>query len=451
MEIMSKSTFPAQPADQAQQESRLGDNRVVAVKGLSKSHEYQLDTTMPKVTKANSRAAGLTPTKSGSGNRRIYRSGTKFPWPSNYSKKRKSTSSPSSRSTTSGSTSATSSSIVASISPHAMSMDLYSLLFFNTYDPLLPNPAPSPEQKHQINMLSSLDIFLKTRLGQDDAICGPIAVEGSDAPTIYEAPFVKFWAVHNLFETGQLTEAFTLLDEWCTLIQSMLRTQQPPLLSLLAVMSFEFHKLGKPEIADRVLNFLTSLAEVYLGKRHPLSVMIWCLRASNIADELALPELALERAIKQLSKVEHRHIALLVEDVKFRYSLVLRHRGKIEESVTMLQSMAEDAERVYGPLSTKTMEPLYTRARAYFDAEKNEQGKEAFEAILNRVGNASGWDNTWLRTGSHGRLAQICKRLGYDLQARNHALFALDESVKLNDEAQQKSVWLARFERDKIL
>ena len=448
-----------QAQDQSMEQGSLGTiNRVVAVRRTSEPHEIHEPppkSTMKRIVTSSSKPGSIVLDNRANVGRRLLKSKTKFPWEVNNPKKRKlpsSTPSSSFSDRSQGSNSIDSMIIANMPNRNSMSFDNYAMLFFDTYDPWRPSPAPSPEQKHQVNMLSSLDIFLKTRLRQDDSVCGPIAVEGDEVqPTIYEKPFTKFWAVHNLLETGKIPEAFTALDEWCEIIQMMLKSQQPPLISLLSVMSFEFNNLNKPEIADKVLNFLTSAAEVYFGKRHPLSVMIWCLRASNKGAEVALPELALERAVKQLGKMDHKHIALLLEDVKYRYAQVLRQRGKIEESVLILRGMAEDNERTYGSLSSKAMEPLYTIGRTYYDAESNPQAKEAFEAILQRVGESPGLDNTWLRTGSHGRLAQICKRLGYDLQARHHALTALNESFNLNDECQQRSVWLTRFERDKIL
>lgn len=337
------------------------------------------------------------------------------------------------------------------------SFDAYSMFFLDGYSPLGGMPAPSAEQKHQINMLSSMDMFLKARLQQDDSVCGPLAVEQKgEGPftfsTIFEVPFQKFWAVFYLLEAGKMEEAFEALDDWCEYIRDMLKSQQPPLISLMSMMYDEFRQLGRPEIAEKVLNYLTGLAEVYFGKRHPMSVMLWCLRASNIADETALPELALERAVEQLGKINHEHIALLIEDFKFRWTHILRQRNKIEEAVVVLRDMTVNAESLYGPSSPKTAEPVYVIARTYFAAEKDLPAVLAFQEVLQRIGDYPGEDNTWLRACAHGRLAQVYKRLGYDLQARTHALTLLSEAGKIWDKDHpQRKVWLSRLEKDKIL
>lgn len=334
------------------------------------------------------------------------------------------------------------------------SFDQYTLFFLNGYSPFGSMPAPTAEQKHQINMLSSMDIFLKTRLNQDDSVCGPIDVvdKGEHNLTIFEEPFNKFWAVFYLLEAGKMDEAFNALDDWCEFIKGMLRTQQPPLLSLMSIMYDEFRQMGRPEIADRVLTYLTGLAEVYFGKRHPMSVMLWCLRASNLADETALPEVALERAVEQLGEIQHEHIVLLLEDFKFRWTHILRQRHKTEEAVVVLREMVSEQERVWGPTSPKAAEPVYVIARTYYAEEQDLPAVAAFQEVLQRVGDYQAYDYTWLRACAHGRLALIYKRLGYDLQARSHALSLLSEAGKIWDKDHpQRKVWLARLDKGQIL
>ncbi|KKY23452.1 hypothetical protein UCRPC4_g02900 [Phaeomoniella chlamydospora] len=336
---------------------------------------------------------------------------------------------------------------------HPRSFHQYTLFFLDGYSPFGGCPAPSAETKHQVSMLSSMDIFLKERLSSH-SVYGPIAVDtkAEGMSTAFEEPFNRFWAVLYLLEAEKMDEGFTALDEWCDYIKGMLRTQQPPLLSLMSMMYDEFRQMGKPEIADRVLNYLTNLAEVYFGKHHPMSVMLWCLRASNIADEKALPELALERAVQQLGSIQHEHIILLLEDFKLRWTHILRQRNKTEEAIVVLKRMCVDQENVYGATSPKAIEPLYVIARTYFAAEKDLPAVVGFQEVLQRTGELQTEHHIWLRACAHGRLAQVYKRLGYDLQARSHALSLLSEAGKIwdNDHPQRK-VWLSRIEKENIL
>ena len=332
-----------------------------------------------------------------------------------------------------------------------LSYDAHSMQFLHGYSPFGGFPAPSSEQRHQISMLSSMDLFLKTRLLHDTS---PLRIDyrNDGAPSLFEDAFNKFWSVFYLLEAGKMDEAFEALDAWCEYTKDLLKTQQPPLLGLLSMMMDEFRALGRPEIAEKVLNYLTGLADVYFGKRHPISVMLWCLRASNVADEHALPELAMERAVIQLGSLQHDHIALLREEFKLRWSHILRQRNKVDEAVVVLRELVDENEKVYGPGHVKTLEPLFSIGRCWFACEHYLPGAVAFQEVLQRVGDLECEDLCWIRACSHGRLAQTYKRLGYEKQAMTHALALLTEAGKIwHKDHPQRKVWLARLAKDNIL
>ena len=296
--------------------------------------------------------------------------------------------------------------------------------FMDDYNPMYTVAGISEEERNRVHMLSSCTLFLRTRSTNSYPQLPPI-----DASVDSQAMIVldRHGDALKYFELGKQLEAMQAVDSCCAAMETLVATQQPSLLSAIIVIVSELTSNGKPEFAQQVLQFITELATIRLGQRHPICVFLWCMRASDVAAQRVLTEEFLTRAIDELEKIDARGLVDLINDYQYRLLRVYNEQGKLSAGLDLLKKKAYYYEIHFGHFHFDTLNSIYQIGRNCVLSGDLIEARFNFEDVLQRLPgvNKDAPNIVWLHLNSHGRLAQICKRLNDEDQATEHATLCL--------------------------
>lgn len=231
----------------------------------------------------------------------------------------------------------------------------------------------------------------------------------------------------NLFSLGRAAEAREAIDSCCGKMGSMITTQQPSLLSCVTVIISELTSNGRPEYAASILKFISDFASIRLGVRHPLTIFLWCMRASDHQAQLILTEELLQRGITELRRIDAKGLKKLIDDFEYRLNRIYSEQGKVDAALDLMKARAYHHELHFGHFDHETANTIYMIARTHFISDNMVEAKFNFEDVLGRTPHISDEapNKVWLRINCEGRLAQIYKRLGEDDTAREYGLKCL--------------------------
>lgn len=320
--------------------------------------------------------------------------------------------------------------------------------FMSDYNPILARPGMTADERNRVNMLSSCSIFLRSRARRSDPSL-PLIDVSSNSKAI--AAHEKHLLALDFFEQDRQIEAGEAVDACCDMLKFLVLSQQPSLLSCVTVVISELTSSGRPEFAAQVLQFVSDLAAIRLGQRHPITIFLWCMRASDVPTQRLLTEEFLKLGIAEMEMIDPKGLTELITDYQYRLLRIYNEQGKLTEALQLMKNRAYHYEVHFGHYHRETSNIIYQIARTHFLAGDMVEARFNFEDVLARVPSLTEDrpHRGWLRINATGRLAQIWKKLGDDQRARDYATECLNGPNE--GEEDSEDIWRKVFADESIL
>ncbi|KAL9618449.1 MAG: hypothetical protein Q9160_006827 [Pyrenula sp. 1 TL-2023] len=294
------------------------------------------------------------------------------------------------------------------------------------YDVIPVSPASSPDLKHISASLSSSASYFPTMFITDYWKLAFEQYPKEDQPDAQPLPWAATQvAASYAVARGDSSDVFKDLNNSSAKLHYIFKQQRPELIPCMLWLISEFEAAGQTDLSTQVLSFAAELSRIVLGDQHPITMIIWCLYASD--SRLLMVEPIMREIIKLFSAAVDRHDYTLSFMLQITADLV-RLQKRYGEADALWREVIRRSEESAGPNSKQTVTFLLNAVEPSVEAGSFVQAETGLRDILDRVEVFDDREyQLAMQARVHFMLCMIEQAQGNQIKADTYA----DEAVRL--------------------